>query len=393
MTIDLDRIRQDTPSLADYAHLIASGASIMPDPVLNAVTNHLALEARLGGYEAHHAAADALDGIYPMVADFIGAKPREIALVENATVAWCLAFYSLDLKKGDRILTCQSEYAANYVAYLQRAKRDGIIIDVIPNDEYGAIDVAAAEEMISDRTALIAITWIPTNGGLVNPAAAIGDVAQRNNIPYLIDACQAVGQMPVSVTELKCDFLSATGRKFLRGPRGTGFLYVREALIETIEPVMIDYFAAPWVSKEQYQLRNDARRFENWENAYALRAGLGAAVAYAGDIGIHNIQARAWQLADLLRAKLKDVPGTEIKDLGSEQCAIISFTIEGLDPPAVVAALRKQKIHIGSSDPDSTRLDSDSRNLPVMLRAAPHYYNTEDELDHLVVALQKMKTE
>ncbi len=391
MTIDLDRIRKDTPSLAEYAHLIASGASIMPDPVLSAVTDHLALEARLGGYEAHHEAAAELDGVYSTVADFVGAKPQEIALVENATVAWCLAFYSLELNKGDRVLTCQSEYAANYVAFLQRAKRDGIIIDVIPNDEFGAIDVTAAEEMISDRTALIAITWIPTNGGLVNPAAAMGDIAQRHKIPYLLDACQAVGQMPVSVSELKCDFLSATGRKFLRGPRGTGFLYVKESLIETIEPVMIDYFSAPWVSKDQYKLRNDARRFENWENAYALRAGLGAAVKYASDIGIDNIQARAWQLADSLRAKVMDIPGSEIKDLGSVQCAIVSFTIEGLDPPTVVTALRKQKIHIGSSDPDSTRLDAESRNLPVMLRAAPHYYNTEDELDRLVEALQTLK--
>lgn len=387
MSLDIEKIRADTPGIDSAVHLMACGAALMPRPVVDAVTDHLALEARIGGYEAEALEADRLDAVYDAVATLVGAKRREIALLENATAAWCQAFYALPFKPGDRILTCEAEYAANYVAFLQRAKRDGIVIDVVPSDENGALDVAAMERMIDERAALIAITWVPTNGGLVNPAEAVGKVARRHGVPYLLDACQAVGQMPIDVGKIGCDFLSATGRKFLRGPRGTGFLYVREALIETLEPAMIDLFAAPWVATDRYELRTDARRFENWESSYALRAGLGAAAAYAGALGVERIRQRAWGLADGLRERLAPLPGVQLRDIGTETCAIISFTIDGLEPDDVVASLGAQGINIGASTPGSTRLDAESRGLPTLLRAAPHYYNTEEELDRLAAAL------
>jgi len=391
LPLDMKKIRAETPGVKSVNHLLACGSALMPRPVLDAVVEHLELEAQIGGYEAHADRSEQLDFVYDQVAQLIGAKRQEIALVENATVGWCQAFYALQFKPGDQILTCQAEYAANYVAFLQRAKRDGVEIVVVPNDESGAVDVAALEGLIDERTALIAITWIPTNGGLVNPAAEIGKVANKAGVPYLLDACQAVGQMPVDVSELGCDFLSATGRKFLRGPRGTGFLYVREALIETLEPAMIDHFAADWTSADTYELRKDARRFENWENAYALRAGLGVAAAYANDIGLENIQARSWGLAERLRGQLAQIPGISLHDSGSEHCAIVSFAFEGHDPAKVVSTLRAQNICIGASSPDSTLLDSQARHLPVLLRAAPHYYNNEDELDELVAALSLIR--
>ncbi|HMB76770.1 MAG TPA: aminotransferase class V-fold PLP-dependent enzyme, partial [Kiloniellaceae bacterium] len=388
MPLDIDRIRADTPGVQSGLHLGAAGSALAPRPVLAAMQDHLALEAEIGGYEAHARRAETLDGVYDRVAELIGAQRREIALVENATVGWCQAFYALPFKPGQRILTSEAEYAANYVAFLQRAKRDGVTVEVVPNDASGRLDPAALEAMIDERVALIAITWIPTNCGLVNPAAAVGKIARARGIPYLLDACQAVGQMPVDVGDLNCDFLSATGRKFLRGPRGTGFLYVREAWLETLEPAMIDHFAAPWVAKDRYDLRPDARRFETWENSYVLRAGLGAAASYAQEIGLEAIQERVWGLADSLRQRLRKLPGARLYDLGEPACAIVGFTLEGVTPGALVAALRKKSIFIGASDPESTRLDSEARRLPVLLRAAPHYYNTEEELDRFVTALK-----
>lgn len=390
MSIDIEKIRRDTPGLKTVNHLLASGSALMPQPVIDAITDHIQLEARIGGYEAADAMRDQLDAVYAAVAGLIGAKPQEIALMENATAAWCQAFYSLPLKRGDRILTCQAEYAANYVAYLQRAKRDGLSIEVIPNDAAGALDVAALELMLQQPTALVSITWVPTNGGLVNPAVAVGKLTQKHGVPYLLDACQAVGQMPVDVADIGCDYLTATGRKFLRGPRGTGFLYIREALIAQSEPAMIDHFAAPWVGVDRYELRDDARRFENWENAYALRAGLGAAINYAMEIGLENIQQRAWGLANLFRERLTTIKGAKLCDAGAEHCAIVSFIIEGLDPRQTVAALRAQAINIGASDASSTRLDAEARGLPTVLRVAPHYYNTEADIEQLVAALKTL---
>ncbi|MBT3533806.1 MAG: aminotransferase class V-fold PLP-dependent enzyme, partial [Rhodospirillaceae bacterium] len=342
LTLDVEKLRAETPGTANGIHLLAAGSALMPQPVIDAVINHTNLEARLGGYEAHNQMADSLDNVYDIVAAHIGANRREIALMENATVAWCHAFYALPLKPGARILTCEAEYAANYVAFLQRAKRDNLVIDVVPSDAGGAVDPEALEAMIDDRVGLIAMTWIPTNGGLVNPAAEVGRIARKYHIPYLLDACQAVGQMPVDVEALGCDFLSATGRKFLRGPRGSGFLYVARKWLETLEPAMIDHFAAPWVARDRYQLRDDARRFESWENSYALRAGLGVAMEYSMALGMEDIQERTWGLAAACRDMLAELPGARIRDVGAQHCAIVSFTIAGLEPIEAVAALREQ---------------------------------------------------
>jgi len=387
MPFDLGALRAQTPGLQHGTHLLACGSALMPQVVVDAITDHIQLEAEIGGYEAAAQRAEMLDGVYDDVARLLGAKPQEIALMENATAAWCQVFYGLRLKAGDRVLTCQAEYAANYVAYLQRAKRDGIIIEVIPNDASGALDLVALEAMLAKPAALISITWIPTNGGLVNPAAGVGKLARTYGVPYLLDACQAVGQMPVDVAALGCDYLTATGRKFLRGPRGTGFLYIREAMIAKTEPAVIDHFAAPWVAENRYELRSDARRFENWENAYALRAGLGAAVRYALEIGIEDIHARAWALADRLRDGLRHINGVTLQDAGDTPCAIVSFSMAD-DPSDVVGYVLSNGIAIGTSAANSTLLDAKSRNLPTLLRAAPHYYNSEAEIDKLLRLLK-----
>jgi cysteine desulfurase/selenocysteine lyase len=382
--IDIDRIRADTPAASRLAYLHNAGAALMPVPVVEAMKQHIDLESEIGGYAAADRESDRLDSVYGSVARLLNAAPDEIALMENATVAWQMAFYALPFRKGDRILTAEAEYAANYVAFLQVAKRTGAIIEIVPSDASGELDVHALERMIDERVKLIAITWVPTNGGLVNPAAAVGEIARASGIPYLLDACQAVGQMQVDVEAIGCDMLSATGRKFLRGPRGTGFLYVRRALLQRLEPPMIDHFAAPWVSRDEYRLRDDARRFETWENNYAARLGLGAAVDYALDIGLAPVEQRCRMLADRLRSGLASIRGITIRDLGRAPGAIVSFTMEGYEAEAIVSSAAAAGITIGASDPSSTRIDAEIRSLPPVVRASPHYYNTEVEIDRLI---------
>ena len=383
-SIDIDQVRADTPGINESVHLLASGSALMPAPVVKAIVDHTLLEAKVGGYEAQALEQDNLDRVYTSVARHLNASPREIALMENASVAWCHAFYALPLKPKSRILTCEAEYAANYVALLQRAKREDLRIEVIPSDETGAIDLEAMEAAMGEDVGLIAITWVPTNGGLVNPAAAVGKIAKKHGVPYLLDACQAAGQMRIDVKELGCDFLSATGRKFLRGPRGTGFLYVKDRWLDNLEPAMIDHFGAPWVTRDTYALREDARRFETWENSYALRAGLGAAFDYLERIGIDAIQDRVSALSDHCRNLLQSHSALRLHDLGRHKCGIVSFSVEGLEAARVIRALADEGFVIGASDPSSTRLDAERRGLPVVLRIAPHYYNTEDEIERAV---------
>ena len=386
--MNIDKLRADTPGVAHCIHLNNAGSGLMPQPVMDAIKDHIDLEARIGGYEAKEKENERIEAAYASVARLIGADKSEIAFVENATVAWQHAFFSQDLKEGDRILTAEAEYAANYIAYLQMQKRTGCVIDIIPSDETGATDPEALEKMIDGRVKLIAITWIPTNGGLMNPAAEIGRIAKAHGIPYLLDACQAVGQMPVDVGELGCDYLAATARKFLRGPRGTGFIYVRAEILERLEPYMLDMFGAEWTAPGEYEMRPDARRFETWESSLALHLGMGAAVDYALDVGLEAIAERAFRLGSALRDGLKESQGISVHDIGAEKCAIVSFSHDSVDADSIKSALRNKNINVSVSGPSSTLLDANARGLPDLVRASPHYYNSEEEIETFLGALR-----
>lgn len=387
MTINIERVRRETTGVRGVTHLNNAGSSLPPDCVTEAQIEHLRLEARYGGYEARERAAAAIDRSYDAIAALIGAARDEIAVVENATRAWDMAFYAVPFKPGDRILTAMAEYSSNFVAYLQMARAKGVQIDVVPSDESGQLDVAALERMMDERVRLVSVTHVPTNGGLVNPAAEIGAVAKRHGALFLLDACQSIGQMPINVAAIGCDMLSATARKYLRGPRGMGFLYVRKALIAQLEPVILDAHAAEWVAPDRYEIAPDARRFENWEANYAAKIGMGVAVDYALALGLPAIWARVQLLGDALRARLADIPGCVVRDLGRTRCGIVTFTLAGHDPEAIKRALADRSIHVSVTSTAWTRLDMSARGLDSMVRASVHYYNTEAELDRLCAAL------
>lgn len=388
--IDVGRVRADTPGCRDVVHLNNAGAALPPRVVVDTVVEHLELEARVGGYAAADAVAARSTAVYRSVATLLRAAPDEIALVENATRAWDMAFYALasSFTAGDRILTSRAEYASNVIGMLQTAQRTGAEVVVVPDDESGQLSVDALRGLLDERVRLVAISWIPTQSGLVNPAAAVGALARDAGVPYLLDACQAVGQLPVDVDALGCDFLSATGRKYLRAPRGTGFLYVRRSRLAGLEPPFLDVHAARWAPGDRLEVRDDARRFESWEHSVANRLGLGAAVDYARALGADAIAARIESLASSLRAQLLEIPGLTLHDEGVERCGIVTFTIDGVDVYELAARLRAEGINISVSTIDFARYDFEARGLEAVARASVHYYNTDDELGRFVAALR-----
>jgi selenocysteine lyase/cysteine desulfurase len=390
MSFDIERARAQTPGCSERIHFNNCGAGLMPEPVIDALKTHIDLEARIGGYEAADAANDKVQNSYSALARMLNCAPREIAIVENATRGWDMAFYAFDFKAGDRILTCSAEYVSNYIAYLQVARKTGALVETIPDDADGAVDVDALRSLIDERVKLITITHVPTNGGLVNPAAAIGAVAREHGIPFLLDACQSAGQMPLDVEALQVDMLSATSRKYLRGPRGMGFLYVREALIPELEPPFVDLGSATWTAPGEYHLLDDARRFENWECNVAAKIAMGTAVDYALEWGLDNIEIRIAALAGALREGLAALPGVMLRDLGSRQCGIVSFTVDSRAPADVVAGLNSRGINLSVSRATSTQLDMHARGLDALVRAGVHYYNDEDEVARFLAALEEV---
>jgi selenocysteine lyase/cysteine desulfurase len=388
MTIDVEQARRDTPGCEHVIHLNNAGSSLPPRQVLDAVIGHVELEGRIGGYEAHAQNERHVERFYGAAAELIGAHSREIAFCSSATRAWDMAFYGFAFKRGDRIVTSIADYISNYIAYIQVAERTGAEIVTVPNDEHGQVSVDALRELVDERVKLIAITHVPTNSGLVNPVAEVGAVARAAAIPYLVDACQSAGQIPLDVESIGCDALSATGRKFLRGPRGTGFLYVRGSLLERLEPPLLDMRAADWVAPDRYELRRDGRRFEEWEQDYAGKVGLARAIDYALESGIGAIWERVQQLGERLRALLSEVEGVTVHDPGQVRCGIVTFAVDGVPAERIKTALARERINVTVSATSSAVIDTLERNLPDLVRASVHYFNTDDELARAVACVR-----
>jgi len=387
--IDVERARRDTPGVGRVAHFNHAGASLMPQPVLDAVVSHLRLEAEIGGYEAADAASESIERTYVALARLLGCDPDEIAIVGSATRAWDMVFYGLRFEHGDRVLISRTEYGSHAAAYWQVARRTGIVVDLVPVDEYGRISLDALEQMIDERVRVISLAHCPDHDGLINPAAEVGRIARRSNALYILDACQSVGQVPIDVASIGCDVLTAAGRKFLRGPRGTGFLYVRRTLIESIEPPMLDLRAADWVATDEFRIRPDARRFEDWEADYAARIGLGVAAEYALSCGLEAIQDRVNVLAESLRTNLSEVRGVTVLDRGIERSGIVAFTTQQPGDAEVVASLSARGINVRLMPMTVLgRYDHDARGLDTLIRASVHYFNDEDEIDRLVAAVR-----
>jgi selenocysteine lyase/cysteine desulfurase len=389
---ELARWREETPGCANRVHLNNAGAGLMPKPVLDAITAHLNREANIGGYESSDKAAEEGHLAYAAVAKLLGARPGNIAMVENSTVAFFQALAAFDFKPGDVIVTTRNDYISNQLAYLSLARRQGIEIRRAADLPSGGVDPQSVRELVRDpRVRLLAVTWVPTNSGLIQPVEALGEIAESAGVPYLIDACQAVGEIPVDVARLRCDFLSATARKFLRGPRGIGFLYVSDrALRRGDHPLYIDMRGANWKTADTFELAPDASRFENWEFAYCLVLGLGEAARYAAQVGVEHSGRRARDLAATLRDKLSALPGFRVLDRGKELAAIVTVEVPGWHAADLVEFLRGKNINTSATIREYAVIDMDEKRAVSALRASPHYYNTEAELDILVDTLKAL---
>jgi cysteine desulfurase/selenocysteine lyase len=389
---EVQRLRAETKGAAARIHFNNAGASLPPDVVVSTVTGYLNEEAVLGGYEVEAKYRQQLDDTYASIARLINAEPEEVALMENASMGWCLGFHGINFKEGDEVIVSELEYVTNIIGALNAKKLYGIQIKVVYNDADGSFCLKKLEEAITDRTKLIAVTHIASTTGVVLPVAEIGKIANRHQILYLVDACQSVGQVPVDVKDIGCDILTVTGRKYLRAPRGTGFVYIKKEVQSRLKSLFIDGRSITWVSETDFKLRDDAKRFELYEKNRALTLGLAKAADYALDIGMHRIWQRIERLAGLLRGKLRDMDGITVHDTGELLCGIVTFSVMGMGSDLVKQKLAEKDINVSVGLAKSTLLFMNKNNLQSVVRASVHYYNTEEEIDMFCKALIAIKS-
>jgi selenocysteine lyase/cysteine desulfurase len=391
--LNIDKIRTETPACLVKAHFNNAGSALMPTSVADTIKNYIDLESRLGGYEAQAAEAENIENAYCSVANLIAAEAHNIAFTENATASFALALSSIDFRHGDVILTTRNDYSSNQIQFLSLRARFGVVVIRAPDCPEGGVDVKAMGELIDRyKPRIVCVTHVPTNSGLVQDVAAIGRLcrngAANGRTLYLVDACQSIGQMDVNVDEIGCDFLSATSRKYLRGPRGVGFLYVSDyALGQGLEPLFLDMRGADWIDADVYRPNSGAKRFENWEFAWALVLATATAAEYAMTIGIDEIRERVRFLAKQLRSGLAEIDGVNIADRGAQLCGIVTVSIDGRDPFELVSLLRKENINTSAQGRDYAVIDYDAKGLAGALRISPHYYNTEGEIERLLESL------
>ncbi len=389
--LDLTTLRADTPGVQHVVHFNNAGASLMPKPVVDAITNHIELEANIGGYEAADAQKKIIRNFYTSTAELLNTNAENIAAMASATDAYAQALSAIPFERGDVILTTINDYVSNQIAFLSLQKRFGVEVVRAADEPGNGVSVDdMAQKIKSLRPKLVAVTHVPTNSGLVQPVEAIGQLCRENDILYLVDACQSVGQLPVDVTQIQCDFLTATCRKFLRGPRGMGFLYVSDKVLSRgLAPLFVDLHGASWESADTFRLEPTAKRFENWEFPYALVLGAAEANRYALNVGIEAIAKRNAELCATLRSQLSQLPGVRLLDEGNRLSSIITLFSDRKSADELKADLTTEYINTSISPHGAAILDFDQKGMKTSaLRISPHYFNTEDEISVLVDSLK-----
>ena len=254
----------------------------------------------------------------------------------------------------------------------------------------GGVDPDDFERLVKKhRPKLVAVTHVPTNSGLVQPVEALGSISRAHKVWYLVDACQSAGQMPLDVEAIGCDFLTATFRKYLRGPRGAGFLFASDRVLDAgLELLLPDMRSADWVDANEYSTQTTARRFEYWEMSSALMLGSKVAVDYALSVGLENIYQEVCRLAAFTRIGLAELPGVEVLDQGSELCGIVTAHASHWEPKALMDRLHQAGINARISPGVAARIDFSRKGVEWALRISPHAYNTDAALEKLLEVLK-----
>lgn len=390
--MNIDQIKKDLPYYGNKIFLNSAGSSLSPKSVMDEIKAYLHEEDLYGGYKVEDLQAEKIANFYQQTAQLLNCKAHNIAFAHDATDAYVKALSSIPFKKGAVVITSTNDYASNQIQFLSLQQRYGIVIKRVRALANGDLDINHFRRLLDEeKPMLVALTHVPTNSGLIQDVRTVGAICEAENILFLVDACQSVGQLEVDVQAIKCDFLSATGRKFLRGPRGTGLLYVSDKVLEAgYTPLFIDGWGAKWTGINQFNIKLSAQRFETWERPYALVVGLTEAIRYANEIGLSTIETRNQELQDRLRQNLSSIKGGQLFDKGSRTANLITFKKEGIDLETIKTHLDKEEVYYSVSTLEWGLIDFNQKGVDWVLRFSPHYFNTIEEMDRVTEIIDQI---
>jgi len=387
--IDLNAIRQETSGCMDKIFLNSAGGSLMPKIVAETMTDYILLEQQHGAYESVAKKSEQLNRFYVEAAKLINTQPDNIAFTVSSTDAYAKALSSIEFRDGDVIITTNDDYVSNQMAFFSLQKKRGVKLIRVKNLPDHELDLEDLENLIRKyNPKLVAVTHIPTNSGLIQNVEGVGKICRQYDVLYLVDACQSVGQIVVDVKKIGCDLLTATGRKFLRGPRGTGFLYVSDkVLAKNMAPVFLDMNGAQWTDFDDYTLLKTAKRFELWETSISSFLGLTEALHYANGIGMQNIESYNKKLAETLRTGLLN-NGLRVLDQGQNLSSIVTFVDQNGDIENLYRILKENNVYFSVSNKSNALIDFTMKDLDRAIRLSPHYFNTSEEIEEVVEMLK-----
>ena len=372
-------------------HFNHSGAGLPSPETVQAVVDHLRLEAERGPMEAGAIASDAIRNSYQVAAQLLGCAPQDVAFGTSHGQLYGNLIASIPLSAGDKIFVSRQEWIGNVLCLQRSANLSGASLSLMASDDTSAVDPIALGESLSSEVRIVALTWIGAGSALINPAAAIGAAIRHagSSAFFIIDASQAIGQVPINVAEIGCDALIACGRKFLRGPRGTALAYISPRLAAEIVPRSIDNVSST-LSNGNVVVANSAQAFEFGEESVALKLGLGKAIEQALSLGVDRIRLKLHHKAAILRQALAVVPGVQLLDLGNSKGAAVTFAINGVACATAKQRLADQGINIGMNGPGYTPYDLSIRGISELLRASVHLSTTDDDIALIVNATRSI---
>ena len=388
--------RRTEPFAVGQPIFLNSAGSSLPDPsVRDVVQEQLRIEFTKGGYAAANEAEPDIERFYNSAAALIGGSAEGIAYVDSGTRAWNSIMYAVPgLGPGKQIITARSEFGSNLVSLAHLASLTGASVDLVEVDANGRIQLEHLLSMVSERTALVALSMVNAHAGTVNDLAGVGQALKEiaPDVTFVVDGCQAAGQIPIDVTALGASALTVTGRKWLRGPRGSGFLYVDPQELHRFRPTAFDQTIAGLQTPGTFphtdlSIRDDARRFEMWERSHATMLGLGQAIDVTMALGVDAIQERIAALASALRIGIASIPGLDVLESADERSGIVGVSRSSGSVWEIVSALKETGFEVGAMPRWEAPPAFGGRTDKSVLRLSPHIFNTSEEIQQALDAL------